>query len=723
MVANSSNSMRHLVDAVLLNRTVYGGADDLPAAFLADYDAARDPDAVGNRSALNVYDRYDNYLQSFGFKTLSSGELGFAAARVSASEATDGLDQNYTYRGDLFRNNFQISSAGAEVPFTNAGAVAISAVKETPAGRELHLALRGTDADLGADGEAGTGPGQVRYYEQLKGIIDQVYAFAANAANGIKEVVVSGHSLGGAMADLFALYDGARFASLQGVELSVVALASAGVDPVTLALRPDYDRSLVTLGTDGVRLTTPDWYLSYDNAGDIVRNPARYDAVAHAKADPEQAPVTAGAVSTLREHLHFDAHRLTVETPLINQYVVSANLQTNFLALHYASYYELIGTEISKAAALGADVLSFERVVALNGTNPEAAKTPGTNDANGFGLPINDRYDDLNSTKDMLAVGLNGHDWIQSGSGNDFLFGGEGSDQLKGGGGADTLFGGNGADQLYGGSEDDVLRGGADGDFLYGGANNDTLYGDAGDDLLDGLTGDDTLWGGAGNDFLLGSDGNDLLYGEDGNDRLDGGRGADQMFGRAGDDTYTVDNRSDMVVENDNAPGSGKDSVFTSMSYTLTANVESLNLSGNGNIDGTGNGLANRIRGNDGNNVLTGLGGQDIVTGGGGADTFAFLAAEAGSRDRILDFSRAQGDMVGIDGVYFGLMQGDDLAAGRFVARANITQGTVAGEGQFLFDTASRTLFWDADGAQSGNAVALAGFDNTTLTADDFMVV
>ncbi len=90
-----------LADVTLLNRAVYGGDDDLLPQFRDDYQPARDPDNVGTRSALNVYDRYDLYLKQFGFRTLSSAELGFTAAQVSASETSDGLYKNFTYAGDL----------------------------------------------------------------------------------------------------------------------------------------------------------------------------------------------------------------------------------------------------------------------------------------------------------------------------------------------------------------------------------------------------------------------------------------------------------------------------------------------------------------------------------------------------------------------------------------------------------------------------------------------
>ena len=65
----------------------------------------------------------------------------------------------------------------------------------------------------------------------------------------------------------------------------------------------------------------------------------------------------------------------------------------------------------------------------------------------------------------------------------------------------------------------------------------------------------------------------------------------------------------------------GTDSVSSSITYTLGANVENLSLTGAAVISGTGNELANGIAGNDAANVLAGLGGNDTLTGLGGNDT------------------------------------------------------------------------------------------------------
>ncbi|WP_162148557.1 calcium-binding protein, partial [Methylophilus sp. OH31] len=118
---------------------------------------------------------------------------------------------------------------------------------------------------------------------------------------------------------------------------------------------------------------------------------------------------------------------------------------------------------------------------------------------------------------------------------------------------------------------------------------------------------------------LIGNAAANILTGGTGDDTLNGGAGIDTMIGGAGNDTYIVDNIADIVTEDSNE---GTDLVKASVSYTLGANIENLELTGTAAINGTGNGLDNVIKGNAGNNVLDGGAGADRMEGGKGNDTY-----------------------------------------------------------------------------------------------------
>lgn len=258
--------------------------------------------------------------------------------------------------------------------------------------------------------------------------------------------------------------------------------------------------------------------------------------------------------------------------------------------------------------------------------------------------------------------GKGGDDTIFGGNGDDYVDGGTGADQLYGDAGNDTINGRAGADHMVGGTGNDVYYVDDQGDLitefsgegsdtiritvsfyglqsnvengiqmgtadlslsgneldnhLIGNSGNSVLYGLAGNDTLVGGAGNDTLWGGDSDDILVAGVGDDTLYGENGNDSLDGGEGSDNMTGGAGDDVYYVDNSGDVVTEN---ALEGTDTVYSSINYTLGANLENLTLTG-GEGTGFGNELNNMIHGSDGANLLDGHGGADTVYGALGDD-------------------------------------------------------------------------------------------------------
>ncbi|MGO7279910.1 beta strand repeat-containing protein, partial [Rhizobium ruizarguesonis] len=201
---------------------------------------------------------------------------------------------------------------------------------------------------------------------------------------------------------------------------------------------------------------------------------------------------------------------------------------------------------------------------------------------------------------------------ITGGTGNDMLNGAAGADTLIGGAGHDTYIVDNAGDIVTEAANEgiDTVRTNLASYTLAGNVENLSFAG-TGAFAGTGNNLDNTITGGAATDTLSGGAGNDTL---------DGGAGADSLIGGEGDDTYTVDNAGDLVTE---AADEGADTVRTTLaSYTLGSDVENLTYTGTAAFTGTGNGLANTIRGAAGADILDGKAGADILIGGVGNDTY-----------------------------------------------------------------------------------------------------
>ncbi|MCC5642897.1 calcium-binding protein [Nostoc sp. CHAB 5824] len=279
------------------------------------------------------------------------------------------------------------------------------------------------------------------------------------------------------------------------------------------------------------------------------------------------------------------------------------------------------------------------------------------------------------SSNDTLN-GAGGNDSLAGGTANDSLIGGNGNDILDGGTGNDTLIGSAGNDTFKASQGNDSINGGdgfdtADYSQLgqtitlsgvgtiqkAGGLGQDQLFrvekvianANVANNTIDtsqslpgvfitvnlqtqslaannvpGLgrlsftaVNFDNVIGTNANDSIVGDNQNNRLSGNNGNDTLNGGLGTDTLNGGLGDDTYLIDSTVDTITE---AASSGTDSVRSSVTYTLGANLENLTLREGSDITGTGNSLSNFLFGNTVNNTLNGGGGNDTLDGSNGND-------------------------------------------------------------------------------------------------------
>jgi Ca2+-binding RTX toxin-like protein len=316
-----------------------------------------------------------------------------------------------------------------------------------------------------------------------------------------------------------------------------------------------------------------------------------------------------------------------------------------------------------------------------------------------------------------LYIGFGGANSIYGRGGADGLYGMGGADRLWGGAGADLLDGGDGYDQAryddaaYGSFivslENAALNtGAAFGDTFAGiealvlSRGSDIGYGDAGHNTIDGL---------AGNDTLFGRDGADRLYGGAGNDHLHGGQGADMHDGGAGFDYVHFDEA---------AYASFVISLLTpSLNTGVAAGDRYVDIEGviasSGDDVVYGNNVANWLYGRDGSDTLYGYLGRDHLAGEGGADRFMFNTAPSAANMDVIEGFVSGEDSIGLARSLFG--GADDGAGGmRFVAgpgaRATSAMPTL------LYDTATKILAYDVNGAAAGGVRPIAQVDAVAAT-------
>ena len=289
--------------------------------------------------------------------------------------------------------------------------------------------------------------------------------------------------------------------------------------------------------------------------------------------------------------------------------------------------------------------------------------------------------------------------------------------------GAINATGNSKANILIGNSGNNTLDGKGGIDRMVGGAGNDTYVVDNVGDVIIEVTGEGTdtvltsvsyslavqslenmTLTGTGNINATGNSKANILIGNAGNNVLDGKSGVDRMSGGAGNDTYIVDNVSDVIIE---VTGEGTDTVLTSVSYSLAVqSLENMTLTGTGNINATGNSKANILIGNAGNNVLDGKSGVDHMTGGLGNDTYV-----VDSNSDVIVEARDEGTDLILSSVSFA------MKVGSFVENLTLTgtgdiNVTGNGIGNILTGNSGNNIL---DGAASTDTL-IGGGGRDTLT-------
>lgn len=227
-------------------------------------------------------------------------------------------------------------------------------------------------------------------------------------------------------------------------------------------------------------------------------------------------------------------------------------------------------------------------------------------------------YDDviLGNEENNTIDGLSGNDYIEGRGGNDTIVGGLGKDIMKGGNGDDVYYVDNLGDKVI----ENINEG------------NDTIKTSVSYELSENVETLELIGTGAING--RGNSLDNTIIGNDNDNILDGNGGINTLKGGKGNDTYIINeaNANDIIIEN---ADEGSDTVQSTITYTLNqANIENLVLTGENNINGTGNSLDNYLEGNKQNNTLSGGAGNDTLYGNGGNDT---LIGGSGNDTYIID--------------------------------------------------------------------------------------
>ena len=192
-----------------------------------------------------------------------------------------------------------------------------------------------------------------------------------------------------------------------------------------------------------------------------------------------------------------------------------------------------------------------------------------------------------------------------------------------------------------------------------------------GDNTLNGTGQSDTLYGQDGiNSVLYGNGGNDILIGGSAQDLISGGAGADTLTGNAGADLFTYTNPATDFA---------------------TAGMD----------------------------IITDFSGNGVIMSAAPTSDLAYLDGDVLVFDlATLNIGNGTGLLAGAtldDGLYY------TLSSTGLISEANAV--ATAGHAQFLYNTTTKVLSFDADGTGAGQAVEIATLTGVTSLAETNIVV
>lgn len=456
MILGLAKAATDALAGLFMAMTVYGGTNLPPAYDVADGNGAQRAD------------KYRDYLATQGWQVFDQTQLTTFNGGGTAAFTTGGL---YNAKVDTLTTH----SDDAQ------GLVAVQ-------GDRLVMAFRGTDpADPSVtSGQAFLAVSLAANYKAFAPLRSAVLDYL-KAHPEITHVVVSGHSLGGALVDLFTVKDASAFrAVLPTGGLTIETIASSGLPPDLPQYTKGLDTSVATIemktiiSIGGFKVKAPFITALMPPSGYIAIATAQ-DRVRWAK-DFGNDSTTLGLVPVqpLRANQHMGGDVVLRNPNMDNSDVKYYSISSHpldfrgFGANHNSGLYwaDLQGVVRDPLFALyNSQALAFGKA--------DYRRTP---DWIGGPLSLFWGYVKLNNLD---------NDWDS------------GSHAISGTNAADYLIGLTGNDRLAGGAANDLLSGGAGDDVLAGGPGNDVLDGGTGDDVLDGGAGRDTMSGGPGADRFV----------------------------------------------------------------------------------------------------------------------------------------------------------------------------------------------------------------------------